>query len=352
LEYSQIFKHGDLRQNDSNGNYVDLMPVFRAGINYKMERTQTSLRASFGQGYRFPTIGERYLMMRIGSSGFYFNSDLKAETSWNVEVGVNQLYKLLNIEGYFDIAAYYQRYNNYIEFFMGPWLPPEEEKSEFKRYGFRFFNTGPARIIGVDLSLAGQNQVNSFLKYTFFFAYSYTNPKVLDPDFIYTKTSTKEYNYYNTSTDTTGRIMKYRLEHVIKADLDFTFFDMLSVGASAQYYSQMKNIDKTFYNMDRFHPDAEEAIAGTKGIFPYDGLYDYRQMNDKGTWVLGLRAGVEYANVKLAVIVHNLLNKEYSLRPMAAEAPRLTTLQLTYKFTEGEPFFPKKKKESAQTSNL
>jgi len=136
-----------------------------------------------------------------------------------------------------------------VEFFMGPW---KDDRIIFRRYGFKFFNTGPARIAGVDLSLGGQNQVNSFLKYTFFFAYSFTNPKMLEPDFIFTETGTKKYNYGNTSSDTTGRIMKYRLEHVIKADLDFTFFNKIRFWVVKTYSlpfnnSITKNEEDFFY---------------------------------------------------------------------------------------------------------
>jgi len=48
-------------------------------------------------------------------------------------------------------------------------------------------------------------------------------------------------------------------------------------------------------------------------------------------------------NLKFSVIANNLFNKEYSLRPMCPEPPRMTTFQIIYKFTEGEPFFSKRK---------
>ena len=36
---------------------------------------------------------------------------------WN---SIQQMFKMLNFKGYIDIAGYYQRYNNYVEFFLGP----------------------------------------------------------------------------------------------------------------------------------------------------------------------------------------------------------------------------------------
>lgn len=346
-EYYQIFEDFGYFLNDTaTGNYVEAKPVFRAGINYNIVKTFTFIRASFGMGYRFPSIGERYLTTKVGNYGFYPNPNLKSETSWNVELGVQQMFKLLNFKGFIDVAGYYQRYNNYVEFFLGPWLTREQELNPLKRYGFKFFNTGPARITGVDLSIGGEGKMGKQVKYTLLFNYAYTNPKVLDTGFVFTETATKAYTYNNTSSDTSGRIMKYRIEHILKADLDFIIYDMFTVGFSSQFYSLMKNVDKFFYELDRYSSIAPRNVRNSAYPFPFDGLETYRQTHDKGTWVFGLRAGVEISNVKFSVIVSNLFNKEYSLRPMCPEPPRITTLQLVYKFTEGEPFFPKRKNDA------
>jgi iron complex outermembrane receptor protein len=344
-EMCQIFEKGSSLPDSLNTNYEENKPVFRVGINYQITKSFTAFRASFGQGYRFPTIGERYITTKVGNYGFYPNPNLKSETSWNVELGIQQLFKFYVFEGMFDIAGYYQRYNNYVEFFLGPWTT--NVPSVLGRYGFKFFNTGPARIMGVDLSMAGDAKINKKIKMTFYFAYTYSNPKALDTNYVFTETASKSYNYINTSTDVTGQIMKYRLEHVFKADLGMTFFNCFSIGASAQYFSVMKNIDGFFYSLDRYSPTASRAIKNSPNPFPFDYLYNYRETHNKGTTVFGLYTSVEMWNVRLSLIVNNLLNKEYSLRPMCPEAPRVTTLQLMYKFTEGEPFFPKRKKEKA-----
>jgi iron complex outermembrane receptor protein len=345
-EYFQIFEEfGNLLQDSASGNYVEAKPVFRIGVNYQIVRTFTSFRASFGQGYRFPTIGERYITTRVGRYGFYPNPNLKSETSWNVEIGVQQMFKLLGIQGFIDVASYYQRYNNYVEFFLGPWLTPEQEPNVFDRYGFSFFNTGPAQITGIDLSIGGEAKMTNYLKYSFYFAYTFSHPKVLDTSYVFTVTPSKEYNYVNTSSDAANQIMKYRLEHVFKVDLDITLFDCFTFGASTQYYSLMKNVDGFFYTMDRLSSSASRPVRSQPPL-PFDGLEEYRENHQKGAWVFGLRTSVEMWNVKLSLIVSNLFNREYSLRPMAAEAPRITTVQLLYKFTEGEPIFPKKKKNS------
>jgi len=43
-----------------------IVPIFRAGLNWKAA-TYTYLRASFGQGYRFPAIAEKFASTTLGS---------------------------------------------------------------------------------------------------------------------------------------------------------------------------------------------------------------------------------------------------------------------------------------------
>jgi len=340
-EYFQIHE-----RNNANTKYNDAKPVFRAGINYQIPKTYTSFRTSFGQGYRFPTIGERYLTTRVGNYGFYPNPDLKSETSWNVELGIQQPFKFSVFEGMFDVAAYYQRYKNYVEFFFGPWLTPEQEPEMFRRFGFKFLNTGEAQIMGIDASLAFEAKISKNFKMSLFVAYAFTNPKVLDTALVFHRIENLgyDYTYKKASSDTNGQIMKYRIEHLGKADMDFTFYNMVTVGMSAQYYSQMRNVDYFFYQFDPQSSFAPIYVENTLKTLPFEGLDKYRQAHQDGTWVFGLRAGIEMWNVKLSIIVSNLFNKEYALRPMCPEAPRITTLQIIYKFTEGEPFFPKRKR--------
>jgi hypothetical protein len=133
---------------------------------------------------------------------------------------------------------------------------------------------------------------------------------------------------------------------VLKADFDFTFWECFSVGLAIQYYSLMKNIDKCFYEFDPQSSIAPPFVQETKMDLPFEGLEDYMRHHRKGNWIFGLRTSIEMWNVKLSLIINNLFNSEYSLRPMAAEAPRTTTVQLLYKFTEGEAFFSKKRKNS------
>jgi len=90
-----------------NGTEIELKPIFRAGMNLKVMK-ETFVRLSYGQGYRFPTIAERYIRTNVGSFGVFENPDLKSEKSWNAEVGVKQGFKFFNYFGYFDIAVFHR----------------------------------------------------------------------------------------------------------------------------------------------------------------------------------------------------------------------------------------------------
>jgi outer membrane receptor protein involved in Fe transport len=82
----------------------------------------------------------------------------------------------------------------------------------------------------------------------------------------------------------------------------------------------MKNIDKFFYDF----LDGQMFGVNT-------GIKKYREEHDHGTIILDYRISYTIRNFKFSVLVNNLLNTEFSLRPMTVEAPRLTQLQVLFK---------------------
>ncbi|HNW74483.1 MAG TPA: TonB-dependent receptor [Bacteroidales bacterium] len=286
--------------------------VFRAGLNLQATKA-TYIRASFGQGYRFPSIGERYITTNSGGFGFYPNPGLIPEDSYNAELGLKQMFKIGTVKAIFDIAAFYEHYDNYIEFNFGIWgRSPDFNKN----MGFKFFNTGPAQIYGVDASLAGQGDITKNLSFTFLLGYTYAVPQAQDTGFVYYKDKKTWLSYNTTSSDVTDDILKYRIQHVAKGDLDVTF-KRLSLGVTGKYYSYIRNIDRFFIDYDR------------PGYFN-TGITKYREENHTGTFIMDARVSVTVRSFKFAAIVNNLLNKEFSLRPATIEPPRVTTLQIIY----------------------
>ncbi|MGB1317278.1 MAG: TonB-dependent receptor, partial [Flavobacteriales bacterium] len=101
-----------------NGRDTVIRPVFRIGANTKLWK-EGYLRASFGEGFRFPTIAERYIFTVVGGLPIVPNPEIEPERSWAGEVGLRQGIKIGKFLGYLDVAGFYQRYNNFVEFNAG-----------------------------------------------------------------------------------------------------------------------------------------------------------------------------------------------------------------------------------------
>lgn len=291
-------------------------PVFRAGVNYGITEG-TFVRASFGQGFRFPSIGERYINTRSGGFGFFPNNDLQSETSWNTEVGLKQFFAIKGFKGYADVTAFLQQYNNFIEFNAGIW---GNSPNFADNIGFKFLNTGLARVSGIDFSISGTGELAKDFSVTLLAGYTYSHPITLAPDLVYAYSNAignNAYTYRSTSTDQSG-VLKYRIEHLGKVDVEFNYKPLM-IGFSSRYYSNMRNIDVFFIQLD------QPGMLNT-------GITQYRKDHTAGSVVFDARIGFKiYKSLRATFIVSNVFNKEYSLRPLTLEAPRLSTLQLSYK---------------------
>ncbi len=295
----------------------ELRPVFRSGANFSVTEA-TFLRASFGQGFRFPSIGERFITTNVGGFGFYPNPTLKPETSWNAEAGIKQFFKVNEFVGFIDIATFRQEYENFVEFNAGVW---GKDPDFSKNLGFRFLNTGRARVQGIDASITGTGEISKALTITIIAGYTYAQPRSLTPSEIYYNDPTVTnipFTYNSTSSDTTDNVLKYRIEHVGKLDIEVTR-KSISTGISGRYFSFMRNIDNFF------------ILADVPSLFP-TGITNFREENNRGSLIFDYRISYSFRrHIKLSLIINNLFNKEYSLRPMTVEAPRTTMLQVNYK---------------------
>lgn len=305
-----------------NDTVTDIQPVFRAGGSLKVHQ-ETYVRMSFGQGYRFPTITERFIQTGIGNFGVFPNPELNPEYSTNSEVGVKQGIKLGKIYGYFDLAAFWQEYDNTIEYLFGFW-----DSSSPVGAGFKFLNTGRSRVLGVDISFSGQAKINTNNRINFISGYNYILPKTLNPDLIYTVDShpvnPRSYSYNSSSLHPEQQILKYRFLHNVKADVEWEHKKKFALGFSAKYFSKMENLDAVIEEFEE-----STAVINTIQNIRY---MDYFRANQKGNWILDAR--ISYAmneKHKAAVIASNLLNNTYSLRPLRIEQLRTVMLQYTFK---------------------
>ncbi len=307
----------------SLADYTDNKPIFRAGLNMRAAKG-TYIRASFGQGFRFPSIGERYISTFSGNFGIYPNPDLKSETSWNSEIGIKQLFKIKKFVGFIDVCGFLQRYKNYIEFTAALWgrnmLADSSGYDISKNLGYKFLNTADAQVWGIDCALVGEGKFTKNFSMTIMGGYTFSRPQCLEPDKVYYTDPVlhEDFSYMSTSSDTRKNILKYRFEQLGKLDIDFTWKN-ISLGFSGKYYGFMYNIDKFFMENDR------------PGLFN-TGIKEYRKEHHNGDYVFDSRVSYEMKkHFRFSVLVNNMLNTEYSLRPISVQPPRVTSIQIIYK---------------------
>jgi len=298
--------------DDSDGK-----PVFRAGANYQVAE-ETYIRSSFGQGFRFPTIAEKYIRTGLGDLQVYPNENLKPESSTSLELAVKQGIKIGEFLGYVDVAVFQQRYTDFIEFTFGTWAESQGIDNLFG-LGFRSLNTGESQVRGAEVSLMGQAKWGSDDQHSLdiLTGYTYTNPISLTPEFNYGDGVTT--TYLGTSYDTTGHILKYRSPHLVRFDAQWTHPKGF-LGVSARYQSVLQNFDKAFVTFE----DLE---------FVDWGLNDWLENHPTLPWIIDLRVGFNMSDhSRISLVVSNLLNEEYSIRPLAIESPRLVNFVYTYEF--------------------
>jgi len=305
--------------NSLNSIAGDVKTIFRAGASLKMMQ-ETYLRMSIGQGYRYPTIAERFVKINLGTFGVFDNPDLVPETSINAEIGLRRGFKFARYLGYFDIAIFQQDYKNTIEYLFGFWDPTYT----FAIGGFKFLNTGKSRIVGVDISLNGKAQLSDNLVMNTLIGYNYILPRSLEPDYIfandYNPTGDTDFTFTNTSVNPEGNILKYRFLHTLKGDIEFEFKNF-SPGLSLKYFSKIENLDKAIADFER----ATNATGGSVQPIEY---MNYFYNNNNGNLVIDFRLNYAFNQKhKISLTVNNLTNRWYSLRPLKAEAMRSFMLQ-------------------------
>lgn len=316
LEYCQLDKSKPETQLLIFNKFTSpVYPIFRLGTHYAINKA-SHLRASFGQGIRFPSVAERYISASVGSVRIFRNPDLRAETGWNSEIGWKQILKLGKWMGMIDVAGFVNQYSNMTEFSFGVYKPdtmaflqtnnPNAINYLYNWVGFQAQNAEKARIMGLEFSFNSSGTIGN-VELVSLLGYTYMNPVSLNNDPI----------YRSSFSDTTTNMLKYRFNHLAKADIQATY-KKWGLGASMRYNSFMKNIDRAF----------EVGVLGTQLLV---GMQQYRQQFNKGVFVFDARVSYEVKKgIKLNFIANNFLNAEYLSRPGDVQAPRNFTLQLQY----------------------
>lgn len=293
-------------------SYKESKPVMRAGVSRALAKA-TFLRGSFGQGYRFPTIAESYVLTAVGPIRIYPNQDLKSESGWNAELGLKQGLKTGKVYGLFDIALFWMEYQRMMEFTFAQWEQPSA--SNPLPVGFKSLNVANAKILGVDMSLAGSRKwKNSEIKVLG--GYTYSHGVTTQPDKVfYTDSTGKDLTFRNTSSNPEGNYLKYRPKHLVRLDIQYEI-KKWEIGISGRYNSYMQNIDLAFVSIPI--------------VFAVPGIQTVRDKGKNGDYVIDLRFGKTYKSLKALILINNLLNRQYMTRPADMRPPRSFMLQLTW----------------------
>jgi len=320
-------------------NAIDTMvepsiPVFRAGLNYTLGERATYLRASFGQGYRFPSVAERYIDDNIDQINIFPNPGLDPEIAWNAELGIKQGVKLGQWLSYLDFAAFWSEYENMTEFAFGLFLPEDSTLTLINLpdyLGFRTENVGNARIAGFEVSIVGKGALGP-VWLGVFGGYTYTYPVDINQDPSQRDVGTYLENFFNSfdgnDASTLKGLSRYRNQHVVRFDAELSWRKW-NVGANVTYNSFMEKVDSIFVGEGEWG----DFVKAYLGRDPIPGIEEFRSGHDNGDFVLGARIGFQVdERSKVSLVGKNLTNREYTFRPAKLEAPRSVTFQYKFEF--------------------
>jgi outer membrane cobalamin receptor len=272
------------------------VPVFRAGINWQAAG-YTYLRASFGQGYRFPSIAEKFASTTLGSVRIFPNPYIQPESGWSSEAGIKQGIMIGKITGQADLSVFFSQNKNMIEYLYALFEDPYTHILDF---GFQATNIEQSRVYGTEIEFQLKRQSRELIS-TFSGGYTFMYPVEFDP-----------YTHHNKDI-----YLKYRRKHFAKLTVGN---DWKRINSEFSFYVRSKtlNIDDIFTG-----PEADQILPG---------FHDYWQTHNTGYFLMDMILGYNlntWLNISLAI--KNLTNTEYMGRPADIQPPRNISLRLSGK---------------------
>jgi iron complex outermembrane receptor protein len=267
--------------NESDGRTDNIVPIFRSGINYKAGRS-TFLRASFGQGYRYPSVAEKFAYTNLGEVKIFPNPEIKSEFGWSSEIGLKQGIRTRTITGQFDLSAFWSQNKDMIEYVFGLFYDPFTERFDF---GFMSSNIENSSVYGAELEFMltaklGGTGLDLGGGYTRLYPYEKSDPA-------------------NTGTKTH---LKYRRKNSAKLFFN-TRFKKFELSVNCFYKSEVLNIDYVFLS-----PLTRERLL--------PGFYDYWQANNKAFLLADIYLSYKVTDaIRISIAVKNVGNTEYMDRP-------------------------------------
>ncbi|MEM6265400.1 MAG: TonB-dependent receptor [Bacteroidota bacterium] len=305
-------------------------PVVRVGVNYELWRG-ANLRASFGQGFRFPSVAERYVSTTGGGLQLVPNPELKPELGTSVEMAIRQGFKFSNNKkfraiGYIDLAFFQQDYDNMVEFGLRGLDPDSLLNLQFVPV-FTSANVTRARIRGLELTLNGRMDWGKFFV-NFNGGYTLIDPQNLEPapeenqidlsGFEEIEGVQELFDLIVQLTDPTfvdnPEVLKYRSRRLIRASTSIGY-SRYSLTANVRYRSFVESIDQYLFLVIK-------------------DLNDFRRdINPDGVTTVDLIGSADInENLNLSLNLDNAFNSEYMDIPGLLAPQRRLTMQVLYRF--------------------
>ena len=287
-----------VEQNSLDGEPDKTIPIFRTGINWQAAGF-TFLRASFGQGYRYPSIAEKYASTTLGSVKIFPNPFVRPEAGWSSEIGIKQGVLLGKTTGQADFSIFFSQNKDLIEYVFSNYPDPVTGIFDF---GFQATNVEQSRVYGYEIEFVLNRSVGD-LNTTLSGGYTYINPVEFNP----------------VTHKNTDRYLKYRRKHSLKLGIN-TSYKKFELGLDFYGKSKLLNIDDVFLNE-----------LTRESILP--GFYGYWLENNRGYMLLDGNIGYNVSKViTVSLAVKNITNTEYMGRPGDIQPQRNFSLRLSGKF--------------------
>jgi len=246
----------------------------KLGLNYTIIPGMNA-RLSIGEGFRIPTVAERFLKTKTSGIWLEENPFLKPERSFSAEIGLKtMLAKSMSL----DMAVFYTKYNDLIE--------PQLDRNADQRIVVRFQNISQASVTGFDLSHITDwwsKMMSTRLGYT------YTYSRDLSPGSEY------------------GLPLKYRSRHMLYLSHDINIRPF-SFGLDFRHMSKIERVDQ-------YH---QVYITDIDKMVP--------------TYVAAVRLGIMLRHYSFRIMVDNLFQYNYILSPANMAPPRTIVLQFNINY--------------------
>ncbi|MBN1388074.1 MAG: TonB-dependent receptor [Bacteroidales bacterium] len=298
LERLKVVGGVRVEQNILDGKADKLVPIGRAGMNLRIGE-YSFLRASFGQGYRYPSIAEKHAYTTVGSIKIIPNREIRSESGWSSEIGIKHAISIAALSGHADISVFYSQNSDMIEYVFG-WY--EDPFTEIYSYGFRPVNIENSRVYGAEFEFMLNRSFGGF-NTTVSGGYTFMYPV--------------EFN--SVTGKNTGVYLKFRRKHAAELSVS-TIYNNFETGLNCYIKSRILEIDDVFVN-----PLTREDIL--------PGFYDYWTEHNTGHFLMDFHARYRFnTTYDISFSVKNLTNTEYMGRPGDIQPQRYYSMQLGARF--------------------